>query len=155
MTGRHAHASGKGASKTGLWLVQFAAIVVGILLALAAVGAVFYYLVTGSNLIVAYSAMSVFWVGYFIWTLVRRRGTFWLWFSASLLLSTISQLITALAHRHEWLAGHPHLTAQLSDWSRWIGLALLGVAVVLGIRSGELLFWRRSRPASGSAEPEE
>ena len=28
MTGRHAHASGKGASKTGLWLVQVAAIVV-------------------------------------------------------------------------------------------------------------------------------
>jgi len=153
MTGRHAHASCQPASRTGLRRARAVAIVVVVLLALAAAALVFYDLITGSNLVVAYSAMSVFWVGYFIWTLVRRRGTFWLWFSASLLLGTISQLITALAHRHQWLAAQPHLAAQLSDWTEWIGLALLGVAVVLGIRSGELLFWKQSRPAS--AEPEE
>lgn len=155
MTGRHAHASGKAASGTGLRRARVVAIVVVVLLALAAAAVVFYDLVTSSNLVVAYSAVSVFWVGYFIWSLVRRRGTFWLWISASLLLSTISQLITALAHRHQWLAAQPHLAAQLSDWARWIGLALLAITLVLGIRSGELLFWKRSRPAAGSAEPEE
>ena len=68
----------------------------------------------------------------------------WPWFSAGFLLSLISQLITQLSHRHQWLAGHLHLAAQLSDWAEWAGLALMGIAVVLGIRSGELLFWKRS-----------
>ena len=44
MTGRHAHASGRAASGTGLWLVQGAAIVAGILLVLAGAAVACYYL---------------------------------------------------------------------------------------------------------------
>jgi hypothetical protein len=73
--------------------------------------------------------------------------------SASFLLGSISQLITPLAHRHEWLAGHLHLAVQLSDWTKWIGVAFLAIALVLGIRSGELL-WKRSRRASAVAPTE-
>jgi uncharacterized membrane protein HdeD (DUF308 family) len=144
MTGRHAHASGKAASGTGLWLVQGAAIVVGILLALAGAAVVCYYLFTDSDVVAAFGALSLVSAAILIRNVVRKRGAFWPWFLAGFLLSTISQLITQLSHRHQWLAGHLHRAAQLSDWAEWTGLALVGIAVVLGIRSGELLFWKRS-----------
>jgi hypothetical protein len=156
MTGRHAHASGNGRSCTALSPTRVA-IIIGLgLVVLAAAGVACYYLFFASGLVVAFSALSVFWAAICIFNLVRRRGAFWPWFSVGFLLSMISQLITALGRRHQWLAGHPHLAAQLSDWAEWIGLAFLAIAIVLGIKSGELL-WKRSRPTSAvaSADAEE
>lgn len=153
MTGRHAHAPGTGTARSALWLAKAAGAVVATLVVLAAIGAAFYYLFIGSNLVVAYSALSVFWVAMLVRYLVRRSGAFWPWFSVGALLSAISGLITALAHRHEWLAGHLHLASQVSDWVKWIGVAFLAMAVVLGIRSGELL-WKRRRPRSAVAPTE-
>jgi hypothetical protein len=153
MTGRHAHASGNGRSRTALSPTR-AAIITGLgLVALAAAGLAGYSLFFASGLVAAFSALTVFWAALCIFNLVRRRGVFWRWFSAGFLLSMISQLISALGSRHQWLAGHPHLTTQLSDWAEWTGLAFVAMAIVLGVRSGELRFWRsRSPSAVTSAE---
>jgi hypothetical protein len=153
MTGRHAHASGNGRSRTALSPTR-AAIITGLgLVALAAAGLAGYSLFFASGLVAAFSALTVFWAALCIFNLVRRRGVFWRWFSAGFLLSMISQLISALGGRHQWLAGHPHLTTQLSDWAEWTGLAFVAMAIVAGVRSGELRFWRsRSPSAVASAE---
>jgi hypothetical protein len=154
MTGRHAHASGKGAARDTLWLARLVGAVVVTLVALAALAAAFYYLFIGSSLVVAFSALSVLWAGLFIDGLIRRRRrtAYFRWFAASVLINMTSQLMNALAQRHTWPA-HSHLLAQASNWTRWIGLALIGIAAVVGLKSGELRFWRwRSRPAVASAE---
>jgi ABC-type transport system involved in cytochrome c biogenesis permease subunit len=60
------------------------------------------------------------------------------------LLAT-DNLASSLAARHMWLAAHARTLTAVSNYTRWAAFACSGIAIILGIKSGELL-WKRSKP---------
>lgn len=139
MTGRHADASGKSARRNVLWLLA----PVAVLAVLAALGLGAYFFFTRSFLVI----FSVLWVveaGLLVRTLTRPRwkSSYFGWLMVSALITTSYQVIAALAHQHIWLTDRPHVVALIGDWTEGIALVFIVPFIVVGIRSGELLFWR-------------
>ncbi len=139
MTGRHADASVKSALRNVVWLLA----PVAALALLVALGLGAYFFFTRSFLVI----FSVLWVvesGLLVRTLTRpgRRYSFFAWFMPGSLIGTSYQIIAALAHQHIWLTDRPHVAALIGDWTKGIVLAFIVPSIVVGIRSGELLFWR-------------
>jgi hypothetical protein len=131
----------KSALESARFLLLLSALVV---VPLAVIGLVIYVIVAGTDL----ESLSAGWLGWVIALIaVFRQGRNWVflrWTLGAVVLQTMSQIASTLAHRHGWpataattITGHVAFVA---------GLACFGVAIVLGSRSC-LLWWRRRRLA--------
>jgi hypothetical protein len=151
MTGRHADASDKGALRDAVWWWLAP---VALLAALAAVGVGAYCCFTSSNFLVTFSILWVVEAGILVRGLTRPRwkGAFFNWVMVGALIGTSYQIIAALVRQHIWLADH-HVMGLISDWTRWIALVFIAISVVVGIRSGELLFWRSESTSESTSPP--
>jgi len=144
MSGRHARPADDSESEATLRDV-----VVG-LAALGAIGLVIYLAVAGYDL-AFWCLLWLVWAALIVQCLVRRkrRDWFWPWAAAGQLFLATDNLASSLGARHMWLAQDKHVLMLISDSARWTAYACTGIAIILGIKSGELLWSRRkSRPAT-------
>lgn len=140
MSGRHARASHDWAV---LYLVV-AAVVVG------GTGLVIWLVVAGYD-VEFWALLWLVWAPFTVWSLVRhkRRDWFWPWAAPGQLFFATDYLASGLAARHMWLARDRHVLMLISHSAQWTAFACSGIAIILGIKSGELLWSRRgSRPAT-------
>jgi hypothetical protein len=140
MSGRHARASRD-------WAVLY--LVVAVFL-VGSVG-LFIYLVVAGDDVEPWGLLWLFWAAFIVRSLVRRkrRDWFWPWAAVGQLFLATDNLASGLAARHMRLARDRHVLMLISHSAQWTAFACLAIAIILGIKSGELLWSRRgSRPAT-------
>ncbi|HEX3488141.1 MAG TPA: hypothetical protein VHU92_02325 [Streptosporangiaceae bacterium] len=143
MSGRHAHASHDRA------VPHLVALVVAVVVA-AGTGLVIWLVVAGYDL-EFWALLWLIWATFTAWSLVRRKlgEWFWIWAGPGQLFLATHNLASGLAARHMWLARDTHVLMLVSRSAEWTAFACSGIAIILGIKSGELLWSRReSRPAT-------
>jgi hypothetical protein len=145
MSGRHAGATGQSLPVA---VLRLGAILGAVLAVLGGIGLVIYLVVAGYDA-EFWGILWLVWAAFFVRSVVRRKpgDVFWPWAAAGQLFLATDNLASSLAARHMWLARDAHVLKLISTYGEWAALACSGIAIVLGIRSGELL-WSRSRSRS-------
>ena len=150
MSGAHRHVVGNPVTAT-VETARSLLTIIAIIAAIPALAFAVYLLIfVGTNLEFLV-ALGLLWTALLISAIVRRDQSGG-WLAAGVILVTAWQLVSALAQRRGWPAGQLHFIALAGDAVRLIAVACIAAAIVTGIRSGRLLFWRRpSRDATKSA----
>lgn len=147
MSGRHAYPEDMSPRPSAFRVT----VITGLVLAITgALGLLIYLAVAGDD-VEFWSELWLVWVAIFVKCTVRRkpRDVFWPWAAAGQVLLATDNLASSLAAKHVWLANQAHILTPVSNYTRWAAFACSGIAIVLGAKSGELL-WTRSKSRSRS-----
>lgn len=144
MSGRHARAADQSASEA--WLSD-----VIVLVAVPCLLGLMIYLVVAGYDAAFYALLVLVWVPVTVRSLVRRKRQEWfmVWAAPGQVFLWTDSLARSLSARHMWLARDRHVLMLISHGTEWAGFTCTAIAVIVGIKSGELLWFRRgSRPAT-------